>query len=130
MAVSAETPAPSQDVRNWSMFAHLSALVAVFGIPSFVGPLVVWLIRRDRDPVSTEHAREALNFNLSVLIYVVVFAIASVVIAIVTVGLGLLILVPVGIAAAVAWLVVVIIAAVKASNGEPYRYPVTIRLVS
>jgi uncharacterized protein len=119
-------PQPSQDARNWSMLAHLSALVAIIGIPSFVGPLVVWLIRRDSDPISTEHAREALNFNISVLIYGVV----AVILAIVTLGVGLLVVIPLAIVIAILWLVVTIVAAVKASNGEPYRYPITIRLVN
>ncbi|MDP8960135.1 MAG: DUF4870 domain-containing protein [Actinomycetota bacterium] len=86
---------------------------------AFLGPLVVWLVKREDHPFVEMHAREALNFNLSVLLYFIV----GVVLAFVLIGFLLLA------ALAVIWLVFTIIAAVRASNGEPYRYPLTIRLV-
>lgn len=115
-----------QDTRNWALLAHLSALAAFIGIPNFVGPLIVWAVKKDSHPFVAEHSREALNFNLSVLLYVV----AAIVVSIVTFGLGLILTVPLAIAAAIGWLIVVVIAGIKASNGEPYRYPLTIRFVS
>lgn len=113
-----------------AMLAHLSAFVIFVGIPSFVGPLVMWLWKREDHPFVVEHAREALNFNLSVLLYVVVGTILSVVIGVVTLGIGLVLLIPVGLAAAVAWIVIVALAAAAASRGEAYRYPLSIRFVS
>ena len=62
---------PSADSRNLAALTHLSALVGLAGVPSFIGPLAVWLWQRDRDPYVVEQAREALNFNLSILIYVI-----------------------------------------------------------
>lgn len=115
-----------QDTRNWALLAHLSALATFIGIPNFVGPLIVWAVKKDSHPFVAEHSREALNFNLSVLLYVV----AAIVVSIVTFGLGLILTVPLAIAAAIGWLIVVVIAGIKASNGEPYRYPLTIRFVS
>ena len=117
------------ETRNLALLAHLSAFVTFVGIPSFVGPLVVWLWKRDGHPFVVGHALEALNFNLSVLLYVVVGTVLSVVIGFVTLGIGLVLLIPVALAAAVAWIVIVALAAAAASRGEGYRYPLTIRFV-
>jgi uncharacterized Tic20 family protein len=110
----------SSENRNWAMAAHLSAFVGAWVALAFVGPLVVWLIKRDEHPFVEQHAREALNFNLTLLIYIVVAGI----LALVLIGIPLLI------AIGITWLVLTIIAAVRAANGEPYRYPLTIRFVS
>jgi len=108
------------------MLAHLSAFIGLLGIPSPVGPLIVWLTQREQDPYIDDQGREALNFNISVAIYFVVMFIAS----FVTFGLLLILTIPAFIALGIAWVVLVIIAAVKANNGEPFRYPMTIRLIS
>jgi uncharacterized Tic20 family protein len=110
--------------------AHLSALVGLFGLPSLLGPLVVWLTKREEDPYIDAQAKEALNFNISVLLYVVGAAVVAMMITVVTLGLGLLLVVPVFIAAYVGWVVLVVVAAIKSSRGEPYRYPATIRFVA
>lgn len=118
--------------RAWAIGAHLSALGAALlgGLPAFLGPLVVWLLRRDaQDPFATEHAREALNFNLSVIIYTIVFALVSVVAVVVTLGLALVIVLPTAVAAIIAYVVVTVRAAMAASQREPYHYPVMLRLV-
>lgn len=108
------------------MGAHLSALITlVTGLPSLVGPLVVWLVKREGDAFVEAHAREALNFNLSLLVYVV----AAMGLVIVSLGLAVLVLLPVALAAFVGWLVVVVVAAGRASNGQFYRYPLTIRFI-
>ena len=121
---------PSES-RNWAMGAHLSAFVGAWVALAFVGPLVVWLIRRDQgDGFAEHHAKEALNFNLSMLVYLVVGGIVGAILAVVTLGIGLIVLLPVGLALLVGWVVLTILAAVKASNGEGYRYPLTIRFVS
>ena len=109
----------SSNSRNLAMVSHLSAFVAFFGIPSLVGPLVLWLLNRD-DPFVEGQAKEALNFNISFLLYGVVAAISIVLLV------GLLVL-P---AVLITWFVLVIVASVKAANGEDYRYPVTIRFVT
>lgn len=107
------------EVRNWALAAHLSAFLGAWVALAFLGPLVVWLVKRDDHPFVETHAREALNFNLTVLLYFVV----GVVLAFVLIGFLLLA------ALGVMWLVFTTIAAVRASNGQPYRYPLTIRLV-
>jgi uncharacterized Tic20 family protein len=109
---------PSED-RNWAMGAHLSAFVAAYIALGFLGPLIVLLVRGDRSPFVRRHAVEALNFNLTVLIYVVI----CVILALVLIGFVLLI------ALGILYVVAVIIGAVRASSGEEYRYPLTIRFV-
>lgn len=119
-------PVAKGDTRTWAMAAHLSALVSLVVGFTFIGPLVVYLLKKDEDPFVRQQAAEALNFNLSVLIYAVVFTIVLVITLLLIVGI---VLIPVGIAGALAWLVLVILAGIRAGNGEPYRYPLTIRFV-
>lgn len=111
----------SSEVRNWGMAAHLSAFLGAWVALAFVGPLAVWLLKREEHPFIAYHAREALNFNLSVLLYGAISAVL-----ILAAGLGLLLLVALGIG----WIIFVITAAVRASSGESYRYPMTIRFIN
>jgi hypothetical protein len=117
---------PSSESRNLAAIAHLSSFVAFAGMPSFIGPLAVWLLLKDRDEFAAGEAREALNFNLSLLLYVAIAIVAM----ILTLGLGLIVIVPVALIAAPAWLVVTALAAARAADGRPYRYPATIRMIA
>ena len=108
------------DERTWGGAAHWSALVASLIGLSFLGPLVVMLTKGNESPWIRRQSVESLNFQLSVLIYGIVSAILIIVLV------GILMLIAVGIF----WLVFTIIASVKAGNGEDYRYPLTIRMVS
>ena len=107
--------------RQWGMFCHLAALSGWIGVPfgSIVGPLIVWLVKKDEHPFVDDQGKESLNFQISLLIYGIVCAILIFVI----VGIFLLI------ALAIYGLVMVIIASVKANQGEYYRYPLTIRFI-
>ncbi|MCC5805242.1 MAG: DUF4870 domain-containing protein [Opitutales bacterium] len=102
------------------MLCHLLALTG-FVVPfgSIIGPLVMWLIKREEFPFVDDQGKEALNFAISMLIYAIVAGILTIVI----IGIPLLI------AIFVFWLVMVIIAAMKANSGIAYRYPLTIRLI-
>jgi len=113
--------APSAEERQWAMFAHLSALVGVI-IPlgSIIGPLVIWLIKKDTMPFVNDQGKEALNFNITVAIA----AIVGWILCFILIGFLLLAVLAVG------WLVFVIIATIKANEGTTYRYPFTLRLVS
>jgi uncharacterized protein len=100
--------------------AHLSTfagLVVPFG--SVIGPLAVWLTRRDRDPFIDQAAREALNFGISIAIYGVVALVAAL----------MLVGIPVLIVGVIAWVVLASLAAAEASQGRSYRYPLTMRFV-
>lgn len=111
------------------MIAHASALIQFVGIPSVVGPLVVWLIRRE-DPVVAPHARAALNFQLSLLIYFVLGMIAAFILALTIVGLvlTLLILIMLGVLLLLE-VVFAILGTLAASRGELYDYPMTLDLI-
>ena len=144
-APSPEATSPAETDRHWAAMAHLSALLLALltswaaGVAGAVAALVVWLLKKDDSPFVAEHAREALNFNLSMLIYAcgaVAIAIGLVGATVFTLGIGLILTLPAGIllvlacaAIAMLWLVCSVIATVKAWNGERYRYPLSIRLV-
>ncbi len=107
------------------MFAHIGALIAGFVAMAFLGPLIVMLTQGNKSAFVRRHAVESLNFQITLLMALV----AGVILSIITLGLGLLIFIPVGIVVAIAALVYIVIAGVKANNGEEFRYPVNIRLV-
>jgi uncharacterized protein len=113
------SPAPTADERTWGMIAHLSALVAsVVGFP-FLGPLIVWLTKGKESAWVEQHAKEALNFQITatVAIWISAFLMFCLV--------GFLLLPLIGLGA----LILTIMAGIKANNGEMYRYPATVRLV-
>lgn len=123
------TPTPTSDQQMWRVVAHASALIQFVGIPSFVGPLIVWLLRRE-DPVVAPHAREALNYQLSLIIYFTVATVVAIVAAITIVGLVLtFILILFAIVLLVAEIVFAILASLAASRGELYRYPMNLNLI-
>lgn len=112
-----------KETRTWAMVCHLAAFVAFIGIPfgHILGPLVVWLIKKNEYAFVDDQGKEALNFQISMTIYgflVLIFAFL-------TLGLGAIVF----IFLAIAEIVLVIIAAVAANNGEYYRYPFTIRFL-
>jgi hypothetical protein len=113
------------------MFAHLSALLGCivtghwFGWGCFLGPLIIWLVKKDSMPFVNDQAKEALNFNITIAI----IGIALLLLTLMTLGLGVLLAVPIGVVVGVAWLVFTIIAAIRANEGVRYRYPFTLRLI-
>jgi uncharacterized protein len=116
-----------QDSRNMAMLAHLSGLFGLMsGVFGFLGPLIIYLVKTD-DPWVRREAAEALNFNLSVLLYGAIGLVVTLVLLALIVGI---LLIPLWIAAGVAWVVLMILAGMKAQQGQPYRYPLTIRFVS
>ena len=119
--------APVGDERTWALLGHLSALSAfiVAGFGCVLGPLIIWLIKRDTLPFAGDQAKEALNFNITILLA----GLGLWILTIITLGIGLLLTIPLGLALFVYWLVFTIIAAVNANSGIRYRYPFTLRLV-
>ncbi len=127
--LSSDIPA---EERTWAMMAHLSALLgglltASFGRGwgCFIGPLIIWLIKKDTMPFVDDQAKEALNFNITVAIASLVLLVLS----IITFGIGLIIAIPMWIVIGIGWLVLTIVAAVKANEGVRYRYPFALRLI-
>lgn len=118
----------SSEERQWAMFAHLSGLIAGLvtgGWASFVGPLIIWLIKKDTMPFVDNQGKEALNFNITINI---TFA-ALWILTFVTFGIGGLLAIPLMLIIAVVALVFVVLAAIKSNAGEAYRYPISLRLV-
>ena len=115
----------SSSLRTYGMLTHLSAFAGAIVALAFVGPLIMWLARRDEHPFLDHHGKEALNFNLSMLLYGVIGFVAS----FATLGIGLIVVIPAAVVFFVTWVVTTIVAAVKANNGEGYRYPLTIRFI-
>ena len=122
---------PGEEERQWAMFAHLSALAgglltsALGGWGFFIGPLVIWLMKKDTMPFVGDQAKEALNFNITISAIFVILLILT----IFTLGLGALLTVPVMLVVGIGALVLIIMASMKAKEGVAYRYPFTIRLI-
>ena len=122
------TTTPSE--RQWAACAHLAALVLALctswmaGIAGVLGAGAVYMFKRDDSAFVAAHAREALNFNLSMFIYAAV----AVLLVVFTLGIGLIVALPMWLVLALAWIVCTLLAAFKAYDGQPYRYPITIRL--
>lgn len=110
-----------KQARTWAMVCHLSALSGFIGVPfgSILGPLIIWLIKREEHPFVNQQGKEALNFQISLLIYLIVSGL------LIFVLIGIFLMIGLG----VFGLIVTIIATVKANNGEAYRYPLTIRFI-
>jgi uncharacterized protein len=124
-----ETPLPPlpagapavANVRTWNILCHASALLGVFfHFPGHIlGPLIVWLAKRDDSPEIDAHGKESLNFQISMLLYNAI----AVVFCLVLIGFLLL---------PILWVlnaVFVIVASIQASDGKFYRYPMTIRFI-
>ena len=114
-----QRPLPADQERLWAMLSHLLSFVAAYLFLGFVAPLIILLVFGQRSAFVRANAVESLNFNLSWLLY----AIISVVLFVV--GIGIFLLLGLGIA----YVILIVIASIRANNGELYRYPLTIRLV-
>ena len=112
--------------RNWAAASHWGTLVAAWLAMGFLAPLAIMFTVGQQSPFVRRHAVESLNFQISMLIY----GAAAILFSIVTIGLGLLVVIPLGLAFLVAALVFLIQGSIKATNGEEYRYPLTLRFVS
>ena len=116
-----ETSTSSRDVRTWNVLCHASALAGFF-VPwagHILGPLIIWLAKRNDSSEIDENGKESLNFQISMLIYNVIAG----VLCLVLIGFILLAILH------ILNLVLVIVASIQTSEGKFYRYPMTIRLI-
>ena len=116
-----DTAKKIKDERMWAMFCHLAAFSGYIGVPlgSVVGPLVIWLIKRDTSAFVDDQGKQSLNFHISLVLY----AILCIPLVFVLIGFVLLF---------VLWIldvVCTITGAVKANKGEAYRYPLAIPFI-
>jgi uncharacterized Tic20 family protein len=107
-------PVSPSDEKTWSVLSHVGGIIL-----NWVGPLIVFLIYKDRSQVIRAHSVAALNFQLTILIGYIVGAITSLLI------IGFLILA----AASILSIIFGIMAALAANEGRPYKYPVAINFV-
>ncbi len=116
---AAEIP---KDAKTMAMLCHLLAIAIVFVGPlAFLGPLIIWLIKKDEHQFIDEQGKESVNFQITVLIAMV----ATFILGFITCGIGFF-LMPV---VAIVDIVFCVIATIKANNGEHYRYPFSWRLI-
>ena len=105
---------PSKEARTMAMLAHLLGIVT-----SFLGPLIIWLIKKDEDAFINDQGKEALNFQITIAIAMIVSG------ALMFICIGFF----TALAVAVANLILCIMAGLKANEGISYRYPMTLRLI-
>lgn len=107
--------------KQWGMLTHLAALAAFVGIPlgNIVGPLIIYLIKKDEFEFVADQGKEVLNFQIT---WTLIFIFSAILIL---VGIGIVMLIGFGIA----WLVLVIVGTVAANNGQYYQYPLTIKFL-
>lgn len=122
-----QTPSPQQqptatgevDEKQWAMFTHLGLLSNVVMGLAFLGPLVLWLVGREKGSFVDDQGKEALNFGITITIgNVIAFVTSFIIIGIV-----------IGLAVFAVWLIFMILAIVASNKGEAYRYPISIRFV-
>lgn len=115
-----ETDGPTSEERNWALGAHLGVFAsAVIGPLNFLVPLLIFLHWKDRSDFVADEAREALNFQLTLLILLF----AGALLVLVVIGIGVLIV------TGLLGIVLPILAAIQVADGRSYRYPLNIRLV-
>ena len=119
-APEAPTGVPTAEDNQWGLSAHLSSLAGLI-IPfgNILGPLIIWQVKKDSLPFAADQGKEALNFNITIAIAAIICGLLTLVL------IGFLLLPLVGLA----WLIFTIIGAMKANNGEAYRYPFALRLI-
>lgn len=122
---------PSAEEKQWALFAHLSAIGGAivtgpfFAVGCFLGPLIIWLVKKDTMPFVADQAKEALNFNITIAL----IGVALMILIAITLGIFIFVALPVGGIICIGWLVFTVVAAIKASEGVAYRYPIALRLV-
>ena len=110
----------TRDARKWAMFCHLAGLAWMTWLMPLIGGvvavLIIWQIKKDDHPFIDENGKQAINFQLSMLIYAVGLTIT-------VIGVFLLPVV------AILNIVFTIIAAIRAGDGKDYDYPLSIELI-
>ena len=110
----------NSDEKLWGMLCHLLALAGyVIPLGNIIGPLIIWMVKKDQYPFVDHQGKESLNFQITVFIAAVVAGILMLV------GIGFILLPVVGLAS----LVFIILASIAANNGQAYVYPISIRLI-
>lgn len=104
----------SPEDRTLGLVAHLSAIVT-----SFLGPLIIWIIKKDQSPFVAKCALEATVFSSLLLVVMIL-------ISVVTCGFGVIIVIPLSLAG----IFYLVVAGIRANEGKVYEYPLTTKLIS
>lgn len=110
---------PTQDEKNIALLAHAGTFIG-----GFIVPLVIWLVKKDESEYIGEHAKQSLNFQISMFIYAIGGMFISFLFMIIFIGAFLMILLVLGVS--ILSLVTVILASINASQGKHYKYPLSI----
>lgn len=124
-------PTTDSDAKLWAMFSHLSAIIGYVigaGFLGWLGPLIIFLVYKDRNRYVRYNAAESLNAAIATLIAEIALGVVITIIAILTFGIGSVLYVLVGVPALL-HIIFAIIGAVKANQGEWWNYPLNIRIV-
>lgn len=127
-------PMSDADARQYAVFVHLSSLATlIIPLGNLLGPLILWLAKKEESAFVDRHGVAAVNFNISLLVYVAGTMVLFVLVTILTLGIGALLMLPLLLVAAVVMLVLEIVFMVQAiqaaSRGQDYRYPMSIPFV-
>ena len=137
--IDEERAMPSQDERNMGLLVHLISFSSLlFPLGNIIGPLIVWMVKKDQSAFVDVHGKESLNFQITSTLIMIAAIILGVFMAIgsgvtdneIGIAGSVLALIAFVIAYSLFILIVVIVAALKANNGEYYRYPASIRFIS
>lgn len=121
MDQTAQVPPVDRDQNMWAMLCHLttfSGFIIPFG--NVIGPLIIWSLKKDQYPLVDDQGKEAINFQISVLIYLII----SIILIFVVIGIPLLI------ALMVFDLIATVVATIRAAEGSTYRYPLSMRFIN
>lgn len=130
LGTSESSPSSGSTSRSWDVACHLSGfLVYLTGFGHLLGPLIIWLLKRQESPSVDAHGKEALNFQISFTLYSIGLLLGGLLIGFLTCGIGLYVAGVLAILLTIAHLVLMIVAAIQASEGRLYRYPCTLRFI-
>ncbi|MCA9277156.1 MAG: DUF4870 domain-containing protein, partial [Phycisphaerales bacterium] len=117
-------PDVTDDERTYALMLHLSLLAhAVLTFIALAIPIIMWQVKKEQSPFLDDHGREAVNFQISLIIWSIALPIIAALIGLLTCGVGLILLVPAALLPYVIGVIGMIQAAVAANRGEFYRYP-------
>ncbi|MDX1970855.1 MAG: DUF4870 domain-containing protein [Planctomycetaceae bacterium] len=117
-----QTDSPSDD-RLWAMLCHLATFVTLFGGANIIAPLVIWMVKKDTSPLVDDQGKEVLNFQITMMIGYALAVACILTVILLPLAILMLTVLPI-------WhLVLSIIGAIKAYDGQRYRYPLTLRVI-
>lgn len=123
-------PDATSDERSYALLTHLSLLGHII-VPyvAIVVPAVMYLAKKGQSPFIDDHAKEAINFQITLILYTLILPALAALIGVLTCGVGLVLLIPAVIGPYILGLIGMVMAASAANRGEFFRYPMNIRLI-